>query len=230
MRSYRQFCGLARALDLVGERWTLLLVRELLLGPRRYSDLREHLPGITTNLLATRLAHLQDAGLVEKVALPAPARGAAYALTELGASLEPAVLALGAFGAQLLDRPRRGDRLDVGWLMVSLKRRISPTTRRAVVEFRVEPDTRGGKLRVFQWRLGPEPQVREGVLGPADAVVTAPFRELRRLLFRPAAGSRAGASGGVPLRERAGGKRGKAAMRISGDPTALDVFFDALDA
>src|SRR6187549_2526493 len=91
-RSYHQFCGLARALDVVGERWTLLLVRNLLLGPRRYGDLLEELPGITTNLLAKRLRALCEHGLVEKTALPPPAAIPVYALTEAGAALEPAIM------------------------------------------------------------------------------------------------------------------------------------------
>ncbi|MBC7173009.1 MAG: helix-turn-helix transcriptional regulator, partial [Polyangiaceae bacterium] len=73
-RSYHQYCGLARALDLVGERWTLLIVRDLLLGPRRYSDLLRGLPGVTTNLLAKRLRELQGAGILERNVTPGPSR------------------------------------------------------------------------------------------------------------------------------------------------------------
>ena len=73
MRSYQQFCGVARALDILGGRWTLLIVRELLPGPRRYGDLHAALVGITTNLLADRLRHLVDHGIIEKRVLPAPA-------------------------------------------------------------------------------------------------------------------------------------------------------------
>src|SRR5712691_3728539 len=97
-RSYNQYCALARALDVVGERWTLLLVRELLLGPRRYKDLLDGLPGIGTNLLADRLKHLEDAGMIRRVVLPPPAGSAVYELTELGRRLEPAVFELGRWG------------------------------------------------------------------------------------------------------------------------------------
>ena len=91
-RSYDQFCGVARALDQVSERWTLLIVRNLMLGPRRYSDLMTELPGITTNLLAARLRAMEEIGLVARQPGP-PAR---YELTALGAALEPVVVELRA--------------------------------------------------------------------------------------------------------------------------------------
>jgi len=97
-RSYGQFEGLATALDTVGERWTLLLVRELLLGPRRYTDLLDGLTGIGTNLLARRLKELQAAGVIDKRVLPAPAGSAVYELTERGRGLEPALIALAGWG------------------------------------------------------------------------------------------------------------------------------------
>lgn len=116
-RSYHQFCGLARALDLVGERWTLLLVRELLLGRQRYSQLLGALPGLTTNLLAARLKAMEQQGLVRAVS------GEGYELTELGASLEPVIMELGRFGGRWLGTPRRGERVDLAWGLLSLKRR-----------------------------------------------------------------------------------------------------------
>ena len=97
-RTYNQYCATARALDVVGERWTLLLVRELLTGPRRFGDLLASLPGMGTGLLASRLKYLQDEGLVRQVMLAPPARTPAYALTEAGADLEPAVMALRPLG------------------------------------------------------------------------------------------------------------------------------------
>src|SRR3954463_10844141 len=92
-RTYKQFCGLAKALDLVGERWTLLVVRNLLLGPLRYSDLLRGLPGITTNLLAKRLREMEREGLLERVRASG-AGGQLYRLSAIGAALEPAVHAL----------------------------------------------------------------------------------------------------------------------------------------
>ena len=124
MREYRHFCGVAKALDVVGQRWTLLLVRDLLLGGRRYTDLLEGLPGITTNLLASRLQHLEGEGLLERRVLPPPTRATVYELTARGRELEPVVLALGRFGARYLEAPpEEGEVTDLRWLLVSLKRR-----------------------------------------------------------------------------------------------------------
>lgn len=146
MKSYRQYCGVAKALDVVGERWTLLIVRDLLLGPRRYSDLMSGLSGITTNLLAKRLRQLQDSGLLEQHTLPAPAGANVYRLTELGRSLKPAVLALGAFGAQFMGKPSSSDRLSHRWAMVSLMRRVRASEHSLTIELRIDDTVYQGKL------------------------------------------------------------------------------------
>jgi len=101
-RTYGQHCPLACALDLLGERWTLLVVRELFGGARRYGDLQRGLPGIGTDLLTERLRKLEEAGVVGRRTLPAPASATVYELTERGRELEPAVLALARFGLDLL--------------------------------------------------------------------------------------------------------------------------------
>ena len=101
-RSYQQYCGLAAALDVLGERWTLLVVRELALGPKRYRDLAEGLPGIGTNLLAARLKTLQDAGVIRRTTLPPPAGVQVYELTSRGAQLGPALEGLALWGLDLL--------------------------------------------------------------------------------------------------------------------------------
>src|SRR2546430_6051478 len=103
-RSYNQFCGVAKALDIVGERWTLLIVRNLLLGPQRYSDLLRELPGITTNLLAKRLQEMEARGLIEKSA-GASTESHAYRLTSLGLALEAAIHALGRWGFRQMRSP-----------------------------------------------------------------------------------------------------------------------------
>lgn len=121
-RSYEQYCGLARALDVVGERWTLLVVRNLLLGPLRYSDLLRGLPGITTNLLAKRLKEMEEQGLVERVRT-AGEGGQAYRLTEVGRALEPAIHALGRWGWRWMDQPGAGGHRSLEWLLVALRRR-----------------------------------------------------------------------------------------------------------
>jgi DNA-binding HxlR family transcriptional regulator len=99
-RSYGDPCGIARALDVVGERWALLVVRELVLGPKRFTDLRAHLPGIATDVLSQRLRQLERAGVLRPTALPAPASGRAYELTDRGRDLEPVLHALGRWGSQ----------------------------------------------------------------------------------------------------------------------------------
>ncbi|MEJ7891044.1 MAG: helix-turn-helix domain-containing protein [Solirubrobacteraceae bacterium] len=100
-RSYGDVCGVARALDLVGERWSLMIARELLLGPKRFTDLRTGLPAIGPDVLAQRLRDLTGAGLLAKRQLPPPSAAQVYELTELGARLEPVVMALGNFGSHL---------------------------------------------------------------------------------------------------------------------------------
>jgi DNA-binding HxlR family transcriptional regulator len=108
-RSYRQYCAVARGLDVVGERWTLLIVRDLLIGPKRYKDLLTGLPGIGTNLLATRLRDLEEQGLVGRRVLPPPAGSTVYELTQVGQALEPVVTALGRWGHRFLGARREGE-------------------------------------------------------------------------------------------------------------------------
>src|SRR5262252_5679614 len=90
-RSYNQYCAVARGLDVIGERWTLLIIRDLLVGPKRYKDLLDGLPGIGTNLLAARLRELEKKGIVRRTVLPPPAASTVYELTETGQALEPAM-------------------------------------------------------------------------------------------------------------------------------------------
>lgn len=108
-RTFGQYCPIARALEVVGERWSLLIVRELLLGPRRYTDLRQALPRMWTNLLADRLRQLERAGVIEQVDLPPPVARTVYQLSERGRGLEPVVLGLGLWGIPLLSAQRTGD-------------------------------------------------------------------------------------------------------------------------
>jgi DNA-binding HxlR family transcriptional regulator len=102
-RSYDQYCAVAKALDVVGERWTFLILRDLVhLGPRRFSDLRDGLPGIGANLLTERLRHLEREGLVQRRRLRSPGRGVVYELTELGAGLERTIIELGRWGGNFM--------------------------------------------------------------------------------------------------------------------------------
>lgn len=120
MRSYEQYCALARALDHVGQRWTLLIARELLLGPKRFTDLRDGLPGIANNLLAERLRQLQADGLIVPFDLPAPASGRAYRLTDAGAELAEAVYALIRWGGRWMLAGQGDDAFRPGWLALAL--------------------------------------------------------------------------------------------------------------
>lgn len=108
-KSYEQFCTIAAALDLVGDRWTLLILRELSFGEQRFTDLKAALPGIATNLLTERLRKLEDAGLVEQQELPAPAARSVYALTRDGTRIRPVLRAVAQFGMPYLPEPRDGD-------------------------------------------------------------------------------------------------------------------------
>jgi DNA-binding HxlR family transcriptional regulator len=146
-RSYKQYCGVARALDLVGERWALLVVRELDLGPKRFTDLREGLPGIGTNVLATRLRELEADGIVRKVELPPPAASTVYELTEYGRRLEPAMLALGRWGAESLGPPEPAQSLRSEWFAVALRAFFQPRAARGL-RATIELDLPGGPFRV----------------------------------------------------------------------------------
>ncbi len=108
-QEYQQYCSLATSLDMVGDRWTLLIVFELLMGQQRYSDLLDHLPGIGTNLLAARLKRLQEAGIIEKETLPPPAASTVYQLTPIGEGLRSCVVSLAIWGMQFLGPPPPGE-------------------------------------------------------------------------------------------------------------------------
>jgi DNA-binding HxlR family transcriptional regulator len=115
MRCYGQYCPIAHALDLVGERWALLVIRELLNGPLRYTDLAERLPGIGTNILAGRLRDLEAGGVVRRRKLPPPAASTVYELTEYGAELRESLYALARWGARSLGAPSAEEVIQAGW-------------------------------------------------------------------------------------------------------------------
>jgi DNA-binding HxlR family transcriptional regulator len=117
MRQYGQFCPIAKALDVVGDRWTLLIVRELAARPCRYTDLRDGLPGIATNLLADRLKSLEAAGVITAEAAPPPVATTLYRLTERGEALLPALAALGLWGVPLLADADEADEVRSRWLV-----------------------------------------------------------------------------------------------------------------
>lgn len=119
-RSYSHYCAVARALDVLGERWTLLLIRELLPGPQRFTDLLLGLPGIGTGLLSDRLRTLEHEGVVSRRKLPTPAASVVYELTESGRQVEPIVLGLARWGMDRLGAPRPHDAFRVRWAIVAM--------------------------------------------------------------------------------------------------------------
>jgi len=117
MRSYGHYCSIARALDVVGDRWTLLIVRELLVqGPCRFTDLRNGLPGVAPNLLSTRLKELEAAGLITREDAPPPIATVLYTLSEAGQALAPALKALGQWGLRFMAEERPEDAFRAQWL------------------------------------------------------------------------------------------------------------------
>ena len=124
-RTYGDRCGVARALDIVGERWALLVVRELLLGPKRFTDLRAGLPHVGPDMLAQRLRELEQSGIVRRGTLPPPAGSRIYELTERGLALEPVVLALGRFGS-VAPLPPGDAQIGVDAVVIALKSLFAP--------------------------------------------------------------------------------------------------------
>jgi DNA-binding HxlR family transcriptional regulator len=135
-KRYDQYCPIACALGLVGERWTLLVVRELMHGPKRYTDLVDGLHGIGTNILAARLKELEAAGLVERRKLPPPAASTVYELTPTGRELRPVLHELARFGARLMGPPPL-DALNPGWLVDALDLSLSPISPTGRLAFRI---------------------------------------------------------------------------------------------
>jgi DNA-binding HxlR family transcriptional regulator len=136
VKHYDQYCPIARSLEVVGERWTLLVVRELMYGPKRYTDLAEELPGIGTNILAARLKELEAAGVVAKRKLPPPFASTVYELTAVGRGLRPVLHELARFGARLLGPPPP-DALEEGWLLQALDLTLAPISPRGTFAFRI---------------------------------------------------------------------------------------------
>jgi len=177
-RSYAQHCGLARALDFVGERWTLLIVRELMAGPRRYTDLADGLMTIPSNLLATRLREMEANGLIARRRLPAPASSVVvYELTDDGESLSTAVIELARWGMRTLPVTTGGRPLRAHWLVLALHARFDPRAAAGVSEsYELQLD--GEEPVSFEVtagdghaRMGPaaDPAVR--IAGDADTLV-----------------------------------------------------------
>ena len=172
MRSYNQWCSLAKALDVIGERWSLLVVRELLEGPQRYTDLREGIPGIATDVLAARLKDLEEDGIIERRTLPPPAASKVYELTELGLGLGPTVAALSRWGTRLLGPKTDDEAFRPHWLVLGLRGMFRPD-RAGDLSLDVDFDLLSGdtvRVRIDDGRLvhDAEPHTPAQVLVHAD--------------------------------------------------------------
>jgi DNA-binding HxlR family transcriptional regulator len=205
-RTYGQYCAVARGLDIIGDRWTLLIVRDLLLGPKRYTDLLSGQPGIGTNLLATRLQQMEAAGLVERATLPPPAGSAVYRLTGTGAALEPVLAAIGHWGGQFLDAPLPTDTLVPRAYFVAIRHTFRPELADGLTET-YELHVGGN---VFEVRIdGGQCTTREGAARDPDTVITLDAATLNALLLE-----------GLAPREAIASRR----VALTGDPGALDRF------
>jgi len=176
MRSYQQYCGLAKALDVVGDRWTLLIVRELLIQDAcRYTDLRDGLPGIATNLLARRLREMETAGLLTREEAPPPIATTLFRLTPRGRELKPILLLLGHWGAPLLSKLSRQDAFRTHWLSLPLEHHLvdrAPSLPPLIIELRTGDqsmtlETVAGKVKT---RLGPASHPDAVLVGPHPLV------------------------------------------------------------
>jgi DNA-binding HxlR family transcriptional regulator len=178
-RTYNQYCGVARALDLIGERWALLVVRELALGPKRFTDLRQGLPGIATNVLSLRLRQLERNGIVTRRLLPPPAPAQVYELTPNGRELVPIMLALGRWGARAMG-PRSPEQAIRGeWLALALNAFFDPDAAESLnASIALDLDGERFTLRFDEGML----EVTPGANGPVDLTIEADTESLLQYL------------------------------------------------
>jgi len=204
MRRYEDGCGAAHALELVGERWALLILRELMLGPRRFGDLAASLPGISPNVLTQRLAELEAAAILRRTRLPPPASAPAYALTEWGAELEPVIREIGRWAAR--SPSKRPGPMSVASLVLSFRTMFSAERAgalEAVLGLRIAGQDftariAGGALEIGPGRAEAPAAVLEG---PPDAIAAVAY-------------------GGQPLDEALA----EGSLRIEGDTLPVRAF------
>jgi DNA-binding HxlR family transcriptional regulator len=203
MRSYKQFCGLAKALDIIGDRWTLLIIRELLArGPCRYTDLHYGLPGIATNLLADRLRELEKAGIVRREQAPPPIATTLFHLTPRGQELEPVILAIGSWGVPLLADSSKADAFRSHWLAFPAKLYLKDhTPSRPPISIEVRMDEQPMVIEASAGSI----RTRIGSAESPDAVLTGSPRLVAGVI-----------SGSVTL---AAARR--AGLKYDGDPKVL---------
>jgi DNA-binding HxlR family transcriptional regulator/putative sterol carrier protein len=205
LRTYCDGCGVAHGLDLVGERWALLVVRELLLGPKRFTDLRRGLPNASPNVLAQRLRELEQTGIVQRRRLPPPAGSRVYELTDWGRELEPVVLSLGAWALRSPSFP--GDAaVSVDSVALALR---SMLDRDAAEAFDADLELRLGEDRFHVAIAGGLIEVERGQVDAPDAVIESDVDAFRGVVWQG--------------RELADALR-SGNMRIEGDRRAVERF------
>jgi DNA-binding HxlR family transcriptional regulator len=205
-RSYGESCAAAHALDLVGERWALLIVRELILGPKRFTDLRSGILHASSNVLAQRLRELEEAGVVRRRKLPPPAAAAVYELTDWGQELEPILAGLGRWGARSPHRPPDAG-MSIDATVLALRTMFSPAAAkglRATYALRVGEQT--FRVRIAGGRM----ELEHGEARDADATLESDQRTLGALALT-----------GLPLAEALA----DGTARVTGDEAALARFF-----
>jgi DNA-binding HxlR family transcriptional regulator len=206
-RRYHQYCGVARALDVVGERWSLLIIRDLLEGPMRYSDLLHGLDSIPTDMLASRLRHLESAGIVQRTTFPPPAASKVYELTERGRALDTVIVELSRWGTDLLGQPAPDDTFRPSWLALSLRSRFRPE-RAGGVELTVSIEVNGETLHA---------EVRDGTLTTEAGPEPSDTPEEPDVAIVGDPGALLAAARGEPTSGR---------LEVSGEPTAITRFAD----
>ena len=207
MRTYGQYCGFARALEVVGERWAMLIVRDLLVGPKRFTDLHRGLRGIPTNVLTARLKELEEAGVIRRRVLPRPAGSIIYELSEYGLELEDVVVQLGRWGAKSLEGPRCDEIVTADSLIMALRTIFRPE---AAGKLRASYELRLGEIVLHAQVDGAKLAVAEGPLPDADLIVeTGPA--IKELFTGETSPAEALANGSV---------------RIHGNPDLLERFAD----
>lgn len=211
---YEQYCPVARALEVVGERWTLLVARELLLGPQRFTDLLSGLPGISTNVLTSRLKDLEEAGLVAKRTLPAPAASVVYELTAEAGGLAAVVAAMADWGMHLLGAPRRDDEVRGSWLVLGLAvtGRMPRSAADGTYELHIDSDVGDREIFHVQSREG-HLQPHQGPATSPDAVITLDVATLVAL-----------ANGQLDLRT----KKAEKLIKVEGDSAGAQQFLEAM--
>ena len=204
MRSYDEYCAIAKSLDVIGDRWTLLIVRELILrGPSRYTDLRNGLPGIASNLLADRLRELEHAGVVTREDAPPPIATTLFHLTPRGEQLRPVLEDLTHWGLPLMSEQKPRDAVQSHWLAWALELMLvdrQPDASPMTIEFR-----RGDQLSVVEGRNG-DVHTGRGPADDPDATLSGPPRPTLGVL--------------LGLLELTDAKA--AGIKFQGDPAILD--------